>query len=180
MQLRHLGHRAAITAATLGGAAALTVGLAGASYASTTTPAVSHSQFAPESFTISFPGGHGTAYGPVAGGFTDNETSPTSGTWAFDPPSISSVQVDHSAVRAPRINPRTCSGFAVDTGTWQMTGLTGRDAHALGFGRFTAYVSDRGTVDRHRGHRGECDTRDVSSETVFVSGHGTATLSTHR
>lgn len=156
--------RAAVLAAGVLSAGALALTL--------TAGAASAAPLHREFFTISFPAATGEAFGPVHGVFTDNETSPVSGVWTFHGPGPfpSTVRVDHSRIGNPRINPRTCSGFLFERGRWEMTGLTGADRHAFGFGRFT--LSERVIVARHHG---QCDPNDILAETAFVSGAGLAT-----
>lgn len=129
--------------------------------------------FAPEAFTIQFansPVGHGFATGPVRGGFTDHSASPTDDVFTFGlGPFGSKVNVEHSAVTPPRLDPRSCTGFAYETGSWRMNGLTGRDADAIGFGHFAAWEFASAPRDRFRG----CDYRDEQL-TVYVSAWGEA------
>jgi hypothetical protein len=147
--------------------AALALPLALASSASAATAGPHF--LAPESFSIQFdnsPAGHGYANGPVHGVLTDFSVSPSDDVFTLAFP-YGRVNVDHTPVGQPPVNPFTCTGFAVTHGTWQMQGLAGADRHAFGFGRFTAWTS----VEVARHYFG-CDPSDVISETVFVSGHG--------
>jgi hypothetical protein len=157
-------HRALLTVAALLGAGVLGLSLTGAASASPL-----HGEF----FNLSFPAATGTAYGPVHGVFTDNEISPTSGIWTFTAPA-GRVQVDHTAVGQPTINPRTCSGFLFENGQWQMYGLTGADRHAFGFGRFQLVEFVQLGRDHQRWQRDRCDPRDVITENVYVAGQGLA------
>lgn len=156
--------RALATLAVLLGAVGLTLGLTGAASASPL-----HGEF----FTLHFPAATGTASGPVHGAFADNETSGTSGVWTFTAPA-GRVQVDHTAVGTPTINPRTCSGFLFENGKWEMYGLTGADRHAFGFGRFQLVEYVQLGRDHHRYQRSQCDPRDVITDNVFVTGQGLA------
>ena len=132
-----------------------------------------HAVFAPAFFTLNVPPGTGTAYGPVHGNFTDHEVSQTAGIWTFGfgPFTTGKVLVRHTEVTTPEVNPLSCRGFKVEEGRWILTGLTGRDRNAFGFGRFTAYVSDQGARNRD----GRCEAERVISERVFVVGQGIAT-----
>jgi hypothetical protein len=127
--------------------------------------------FAPEAFTIQFdnsPVGHGFATGPVRGGFTDFSQTPTADLLVFPFPA-GRVEVDHSAVEPPKLDPRTCTGFAYVPGTWQMYGLSGDDRDAIGFGHFAAWEYASAPRDRYFG----CDRRDERL-TVYVSAWGQA------
>lgn len=132
--------------------------------------------FAPETFTIQFansPVGHGFATGPVRGGFTDHSASSTDDVFTFGlgfGPFGGKVNVEHSAVEPPRLNPRSCTGFAYETGSWRMNGLTGDDADALGFGHFAAWEFASAPRERY-GHG--CDLRRERL-TVYVSASGEA------
>jgi hypothetical protein len=129
--------------------------------------------FAPETFTIQFdnsPIGHGFATGPVRGGFTDFSQTPTADLFSFGFPA-GRVEVEHSAVAPPRLDPRSCTGFAYVAGSWRMNGLTGRDADAIGFGHFAAW--EFASAPRERHHHGGCDVRDEQL-TVYVSASGEA------
>jgi hypothetical protein len=145
--------------------------LGGGALAATAGPA-SAAPLHPEYFNLSFPAGTGTAYGPVHGAFTDNEISDTAGVWTFALPP-GRVLVRHTAVDQPVINPLTCSGFAFQEGRWLMTGLTGRDRHAFGFGRFQVVTFEQVKRVGHH-HHGTCDANDVLVENVYVTGQGLA------
>ena len=154
-----LARRLTITLAALAAAAGLAIPLAGAASAA---------PLQGEFFTLTFPAAAGTAYGPVHGAFTDNETSDTSGIWTF---ARGEVRVDHTAVGQPDINPRTCQGFLSERGRWEMEGVSGRYRDAFGFGRFRLFEF----VQVARVHRSECDPDQVIYESVYVTGSGLAT-----
>jgi hypothetical protein len=174
----HIPRRAAqimATAAALATIGGGTLALAGPASAAP-LPGPGPVRFAPEFFTLNVPPGTGNAYGPVRGHFTDNEISPTAGVWTFGfGPFTSKVLVRHTEVTTPEVNPLSCRGFKVEHGRWILTGLTGIDRHAFGFGRFTAYVSDQGA----RNSDGQCEAYRVISERVSVVGQGIATNPRH-
>ena len=120
----------------------------------------------PEYFTITFPGGNGYASGPVHGAFTDNEVSATAGIWTFSWP-WAKVEVDHSPVGQPQINPQTCTGFLYQQGNWQLKGLVGAYRDKFGWGRFKLWEQ----VKVARTQQGCCGNQ-VVQESVFVVGQG--------
>lgn len=158
------------TAATLLGGLALAATLAGPASAA---PLPSHGGgLQPQFFTLTVSNGdaQGNAYGPVRGAFTDNETGPGVGVWDFAfPPGT--VLVRHTQLDQPDINPLTCRGFGFTEGRWVLTGLTGRDRNAFGFGRFSAWEWIRVARDRRDG---QCNPDRVLSDFVYVDGSGLA------
>ena len=163
MFTRRTRHRilAALTAPALLAAGLATMGLTAAGAQAAPL------QLRPESFTITIDNNaqFGQASGPVRGFFRDESVSATDEVLVF---AGGTVNLDHTAVRQPRLNRFTCTGFLTENGRWEMNGLSGRDRNAFGFGRFTIFESVSAPRDR-----GRCDVGDESFR-AFVDGSGVA------
>jgi hypothetical protein len=123
----------------------------------------------PETFTINIFDNYqaGQAAGPLRGYFRDVSITPTDDVFKFGG-AKGSVNVHHTAVPNPAVNPRSCTGFAVHHGVFELNGVSGRYRHAEGFGRFTAYE----WVQEAREH-GHCDANSGNFE-AFVTASGLA------
>jgi hypothetical protein len=160
-------------AACVGGLIAVPVALAGSASAAVTKPAPAPHPFRTELFTIQIGehGGAGVAYGPVRGPFRDISVNQHRDLFAFPllhaPGLRGVVQVDHTAVPDPTINPLTCSGFEFAQGTWQFKGLAGVYRHAEGHGGFDAWEA---VQLKNLGH-GHCGAPTSVRVEVFGWGH---------
>ena len=90
------------------------------------------------------------------------------------------VNVWHDAVgQNPRVDPRTCSAFDVETGSWKFLGGTGKYRHVFGFGRFkfTLFATFR-VIHKH--HHRACDLKHGPEHiSIFVTAWGKSTLGKH-
>jgi hypothetical protein len=148
--------RFALPAITVAGLAAGGLALAGPASAAP-LPALH-----PQTFFIEIgTSGHGfaTAHGPVAGEFAYQGTSATTAVLANEQ---GAVDVTHTNGGGNvNLDPRSCTGFVFQQGAWWLRGISGRDAHAVGFGHFDAWT----WVQAPR-VRGRCDAGRARTETI--------------
>lgn len=161
--------------AALAAPAALALGALAFAAAPASASTYGGPHFAAESFTLQITSheahGHGYAAGPVRGPFTDYSVTQTDDVFAFN---HGAVDVRHTAVGYPQIDPATCSGFLFQQGRWQFRGLTGDDRNATGYGRFDVWES----VQLGRDKWGHCDPQRADVD-VYVLGWGQAANPRH-
>ncbi len=135
-----------------------------------------------QKFTISFTDdqpGIVIAAGPVRGRGLDYEsqTDPSKAVFVFKK---GTVNVWHDAVgQNPKVDPRSCTIYDVETGSWKFTGGTGKYRHVFGFGRFRFTLFATFRVIRKHHHRA-CDLKDgPEHQSIFVTAWGQSTLGQH-